>query len=112
MDEHLAHVLANTQVAHEGTRKQAELDLLHAQRNPEFPLSLMRIGQHTGAPVEIRQAALSCLRKFIEKNWTPDDAASGPQIPIPDETKDYLRNAVLELVLSPEDERKVKVGAR
>jgi len=111
MDEHLAHVLANTQVAHEGTRKQAELDLLHAQRNPEFPLALTRIGQHTGAPVEIRQSALTCLRKFIEKNWTPDDAASGPQIPIPDDTKAYLRNAILELVLSPEDERKVKVAA-
>jgi hypothetical protein len=111
MDEHLAQLLANTQDKNEGPRKQAELDLMHLQRNPEFPLSLSRIGAHTGAPIEIRQSALTYLRKFIEKNWAPDDAGSGPQIPIPDETKDYLRNAILELVLSPEDERKVKVAA-
>ncbi|KAL2164951.1 hypothetical protein VTH06DRAFT_247 [Thermothelomyces fergusii] len=111
MDEHLAQLLANTQDKNEGPRKQAELDLLHAQQNPEFPLSLARIGVHTGAPVQIRQSALTYLRKFIEKNWSPDDAASGPQIPIEDSTKDYLRNVILELVLSPEDERKVKVAA-
>ncbi|KAL2153664.1 hypothetical protein VTH82DRAFT_4819 [Thermothelomyces myriococcoides] len=111
MDEHLAQLLANTQDKNEGPRKQAELDLLHAQRNPEFPLSLARIGVHTGAPVQIRQSALTYLRKFIEKNWAPDDAASGPQIPIEESTKDYLRNVILELVLSPEDERKVKVAA-
>ncbi|KAL2267286.1 hypothetical protein VTJ83DRAFT_4563 [Remersonia thermophila] len=111
MDEQLAQLLANTHDKNEGPRKQAELDLMHAQRNPEFPLSLSRIGAHTGAPIHIRQSALSYLRKFIEKNWAPDDAGSGPQIPIPDSTKDYLRNAILELVLSPEDERKVKVAA-
>ncbi len=111
MDEHLAQLLANTHDKNEGPRKRAELDLLHSQRNPEFPLSLARIGVHTGAPVEIRQAALTYLRKFIEKNWAPDDAASGPQIPVSDDTRDYLRRAVLDLVLSPEDERKVKVAA-
>jgi hypothetical protein len=112
MDEHLAQLLANTHDKHEGPRKQAELDLLHSQRNPEFPLSLARIGAHTGVPIEIRQSALTYLRNFIEKNWAPNDAGSGPQILIPDETKDYLRNAVLELVLSPENERRVKVAAR
>lgn len=112
MDEHLAQLLANTHDKNEGPRKQAEIDLLHAQRNPEFPLSLARIGVHTGAPVQIRQSALTYLRKFIEKNWAPDDAGSGPQVPVDDSTKDYLRNVILELVLSPEDERKVKVAAR
>ena len=112
MDEHLAQLLANTQEKNEGVRKQAELDLLHTQRNPEFPLSLIRIGAHSSVPVQIRQSALTYLRKFIEKNWAPDDAGSGPQVPVSEETKDYLRNAVLELVLSQEDERKVKVAAR
>ncbi|KXX81156.1 Importin subunit beta-5 [Madurella mycetomatis] len=110
MDEHLVRLLASTQDKNEGPRKQAELDLLHAQTNPEFPLSLARIGVHTAAPVEIRQSALTYLRKFIEKNWGPDDSGI-PHIPIPDTTKDQLRNVILELVLSPEDERKVKVAA-
>ncbi|KAL2126663.1 hypothetical protein VTI74DRAFT_439 [Chaetomium olivicolor] len=108
MDEHLAQLLANTHDKNEGPRKQAELDLLHAQPDPEFPLSLARIGAHTGVPVEIRQSALTYLRKFVEKNWAPED---GAHIPIPDSTKDQLRHAILELVLSNEDERKVKVAA-
>jgi hypothetical protein len=112
MDEQLAQLLANTHQAQEGVRKQAELDLLQAQRNPEFPLSLARIGAHTGVPLEIRQSSLTYLHNSIRKNWAPDDAGSGPQIHISDETKDYLRNAVLELVLSPEDERRIKVAAR
>ncbi|KAH6632358.1 armadillo-type protein [Chaetomium tenue] len=111
MDEHLAQLLAATHDKNEAPRKRAELDLLHARQNPEFPLSLSRIGAHTGAPVQIRQSALTYLRNFIEKNWGPDDTASGPQIPIDDSTKDYLRNVILELILSPEDERKVKVAA-
>lgn len=111
MDEHLAQLLANTQDKHEGPRKQAELDLLHAQTNPDFPLSLARIGAHTAAPVEIRQSALTYLRNFVEKNWAPEDSST-PHIPIPDSTKDQLRNVILQLVLSPEDERKVKVAAR
>lgn len=111
MDEHLARLLANTQDKNEGPRKQAELDLLHAQTNPEFPLALARIGVHTAAPVEIRQSALTYLRNFIEANWGPEDNGT-PHIPIPDSTKEQLRNVILELVLSPEDERKVKVAAR
>ncbi|KAH6634823.1 armadillo-type protein [Chaetomium sp. MPI-SDFR-AT-0129] len=108
MDEHLAQLLANTHDKNDGPRKQAELDLLHAQQNPEYPLSLARIGAHTGAPVHIRQSALTTLRKFVEKKWAPDD---GESVPVDDSTKEYLRNAILELVLSPEDERKVKVAA-
>lgn len=109
MDEHLAQLLANTHDKNDGPRKQAEVDLLHAQQNPEYPLSLARIGAHTGAPVHIRQSALTTLRKFIEKKWAPDDGVS---VPVDEPTKEYLRNAILELVLSPEDERKVKVAAR
>ncbi|KAJ4289496.1 hypothetical protein N0V88_006978 [Collariella sp. IMI 366227] len=111
MDEHLAQLLASTHDKNEGPRKQAELDLIHAQPNPEFPLSLARIGAHAGVPVEIRQSALSYLRNFVEKNWAPEDDGPAVHIPIPDSTKDQLRHAVLELVLSTEDERKVKVGA-
>ncbi|KAL2018215.1 hypothetical protein VTK56DRAFT_1122 [Thermocarpiscus australiensis] len=110
MDEHLVRLLANTQDKNEGPRKQAELDLLHAETNPEFPLSLARIGVHTGAPVQIRQSALTYLRKFVEKNWAPDGSGA-PHVPIPDSTKEQLRNVILELVLSPEGERKVKVAA-
>ncbi|KAL1868216.1 hypothetical protein VTK73DRAFT_3809 [Phialemonium thermophilum] len=110
MEEHFVQLLANTQLPAEGPRKQAELDLIHAKTNPDFPLILARIGVHASAPTDIRQAALSYLRKFIEENWNPDtpDAA---HIPIADTVKDQLRTMMLELVLNPEDERKVKTAA-
>ena len=111
MDERLAQVLANTQLAQEGPRKQAELELQHARTNPEFPLALTQIAVHTSAPVQIRQAALTTLRKFAEENWSPATSDDVP-IPIPDPTREQIKNLLLELVLSPENERKVKLAAR
>ncbi|KAM7188180.1 armadillo-type protein [Naviculisporaceae sp. PSN 640] len=109
-DEHVATQLANTQLAQETPRKQAELELLNLRTNPEFPQALLRIGAHTQATVQIRQSALSVLRKFVEDNWSPE-GGDGLHIPIPDVTKDAIRQGILELVLGPEDERKVKVAA-
>ncbi|KAK3378686.1 armadillo-type protein [Lasiosphaeria ovina] len=111
MEEHLVQLLASTQLALEAPRRQAELELERARNNPDFPLSLARIGAHVEAPVEIRQSALTVLRKFLEENWSPD-GGDGPHIPIPDQVKDQLRHIVLELVLSPgEEQRKVKLAA-
>ncbi|KAK3389378.1 armadillo-type protein [Podospora didyma] len=111
MEEHLVQLLANTQLSQEGPRKQAELDLTNARTSPDFPLTLARIGSHASLPVEIRQAALTNLRQFIEENWSPE-GGDGPHIPIPDPVKDQLRHVVLELVLSQgEEQRKVKLAA-
>ena len=107
----MAQVLANTQLPQEGPRKQAEIDLLHARSNPEFPLALANIAVITSLPIEIRQASLTLLRKFVEDNWSPDGTAGVP-IPLSDATKEKLKTALLELVLGPEDERKVKLAAR
>jgi hypothetical protein len=111
MEEHLAQLLANTQLPADGPRRQAELDLNQAKKNPEFPLALARIGAHTNAPTEIRQSALSTLRKFVEANWSPDDFEQH-HTSIPDQTKDQLRSMMLELALNTEVERKVKTAAR
>ncbi|KAK3319039.1 armadillo-type protein [Apodospora peruviana] len=110
MEEHVVQLLANTQQVQEGPRKQAELDLSQLRPNPDFPQTLARIGAHQSAPVEIRQSALTYLRKFVEENWSTE-GADGPHIPIPDPVKDQLRHAMLEIVLSEEDQRKVKVAA-
>jgi len=102
-------LLANTQLPAEGPRKQAELELRHAQSNPAFPLSLANVAAHTSIASEIRQSALSVLRGFIEHNWSPEgDDDKGPRFPIPDATKDQLRSKLLELALSNEDDRKIK----
>ncbi|KAJ8121138.1 hypothetical protein ONZ43_g2334 [Nemania bipapillata] len=122
MEEQLVRVLANTQLAAEGPRKQAELDLKRAQTNPAFPLSLTNIGRHAIISVEIRQAALSTLRRFIERNWSGgndndndsdngSESDGGPAIPIPDPVKDQIRPLVLDLALNFDGDRKIKTAA-
>jgi hypothetical protein len=111
MEDQVAQVLANTQSPAEGTRKQAELDLKHAQTNPAFPTALANIGTYKTLPVEIRQAALSALRQFIEKNWS-GESDDGPTIPIADQAKDQIRSVILELALGSDEERKIKTAAR
>ncbi|KAH8681548.1 putative importin beta-5 subunit [Xylariales sp. PMI_506] len=110
MEDQLVQVLSNTQSSAEGPRKQAELDLKHAQTNPAFPISLANIGSHTAISTEIRQAALTTLRQFIERNWS-GESDDGPVIPISDQVKEQVRNVVLELALSADEERKIKTGA-
>ncbi|KAK4640644.1 hypothetical protein QC761_600800 [Podospora bellae-mahoneyi] len=113
MDAHLVRVLVDTQKPQEAPRKQAELELQHAQRNPDFPLALTRIGLSQQLAVGIRQASLSALRRFVEKNWQPE-GNDPDHVPISDETKEYLKTTILNLAIAPEDEqdeRKVKVSA-
>ncbi|KAK3986550.1 importin subunit beta-5 [Cladorrhinum sp. PSN332] len=112
MEQHLATLLVRTHSKDEGPRKQAELDLLNARPSPEFPLALLRIGAAQDATVELRQSAWSYLRQFVVDNWAPDgETGQLPPIPIPDSTKEQIRNGSLEQVLGPEGQRKVKVAA-
>lgn len=110
MEDQLIQVLSNTQSSAEGLRKQAELDLKHAQTNPAYPLSLANIASHTSIAIDIRQAALSSLRQFIERNWS-GESDEGAVIPVADAVKDQIRPVVLELALSSDDERKIKTAA-
>ncbi|KAI3342778.1 armadillo-type protein [Ustulina deusta] len=110
MEEQLVQVLANTQLAAEGPRMQAELDLKRAQTNPAFPLSLANIGRHAAVSLDIRQAALFTLRRFIESNWSGEND-DGPAIPIADAVKDQIRPLVLDLALNFDGDRKIKTAA-
>ncbi|KAI0541144.1 armadillo-type protein [Xylaria digitata] len=110
MEDQLVQVLANTQLAAEGPRIQAELDLKHAQTNPAFPLSLTNVARHTSVSLDVRQAALSTLRRFIESNWSGEND-DGPTIPIADAVKDQIRPLVLELALNFDGDRKIKTAA-
>lgn len=116
MEDQLAQLLANTQLAQEEPRARAELELKHAQSNPAFPILLANIAAHNSVSIEIRQAALLYLRRFVEHNWSEDgeddDDNEGPHIPIPDSTKGQLRHKLLDLALSDESDRKVKAAVR
>lgn len=111
MEDQLVQILAATQSSSEGPRKQAELDLKHARSNPAFPVSLANIGSHTSIAIEIRQAALSTLRQFIERNWS-GESDEGPTLSISDQAKEQVRSVILEIALSSDEERKIKTAAR
>lgn len=112
MDE-LVRLLADTQRAEEAPRKKAELDLKHAEPNPQFPLYLTAIAASSSYPTEIRQSALAILRKFIDHNWSHDDEDDeAPRIPIDDATRQELRKQLLELATRDEDDRRVKASVR
>lgn len=113
MEDQLVSLLANTQSSDQGPRQQAEIELKHARANPAFPTSLANIANHNSIDVAIRQAALSTLRLFIEKNWNTEDRGfDEPPVDISDTSREQLRNTLLEIALSDEDKRPVKVAAR
>ncbi|KAF5657204.1 importin [Fusarium heterosporum] len=111
MEDQLVQLLSNTQLSDQGPRQQAEIELKRARTNPAFPLSLANIAAHTSIETNIRQAALTNLRLFIENNWSNEELDDEPQIPISDEARAQLKQVLLDLVLSQDDDRKVKISA-
>jgi importin-9 len=112
MEDQLIQLLSSTQLPDQAPRQQAELDLKRAQSNPAFPQSLANIAAHTSVETNIRQSALSNLRLFIEKNWAVDRFEDEPQVPIGDDVRASLKQTLLDLAVSPEEDRKVKISSR
>ncbi|KAF4981325.1 hypothetical protein FZEAL_2858 [Fusarium zealandicum] len=111
MEDQLVQLFANAQLSQQGPRQQAEIELKRARTNPAFPLSLANIAAHISIDTSIRQAALANLRIFIGDNWSNDEADDEPQIPISDEVRGQLKQVLLDLALSQENDRKVKISA-
>lgn len=112
MEDQLVQVLANSTTSAQAPRQQAELELKRAKSNPAFPVSLINIASHASIDVSVRQAALSNLRLFIESEWSVEDLGSEPQIPISDDARAQIKQSLLDLALTPEDDRKVRIAAR
>ncbi|TQW00501.1 hypothetical protein V2A60_001580 [Cordyceps javanica] len=111
MEEQLLQLLAATAQSDPTQRINAEMELRRAQTNPAYSVSLAKIASHTSVDISTRQLALSTLRLFIENNWSSDDPGAEPPIPIADDTRQLVRQALLDLALSGEDDRKVKIAA-
>lgn len=113
LEDQLLHLLAETQSSQAVPRKSAEAQLESLGANENFPISLAAIAAHTGVSIASRQAALTTLRQFVEKNWSgEDEETEGPAFTISDEIKDALRSKLLELATSEEADRKVRTSAR
>jgi hypothetical protein len=110
MEEQVMQLLAATQETADSPRKQAELQLLSLYNTPEFPLALASIGSHESVPVNMRQAALLYLRKFVQAGWSMEFDEFRGTVLVSDENKARLRQILLELALNC-PERKVKKAA-
>lgn len=111
MEDQLVQLLANTQLADQTPRRQAEMELSRAETNPAFPVCLANIASHASVATAVRQSALTTLRLFIERNWAEEDASDGPPVPIADEARLLLKQSLLDLALGLDEDRKVKIAA-
>lgn len=116
MEQEVLHLLEATTSNQEGTRKSAELALLHLYNNVDFPFALLSISKHTDIALYLRQAALLSLNRYVQATWSPkfDDDFKGTVV-LTDEGKASVRTQVLNICISDEvavsDDRKLKSAA-
>lgn len=111
MEQQLLQLLAETQSPVEGLRTHAESQLEQLYTNETFPISLASIASHNSLPLNLRQAALLVLKTFVLAAWSPQHEEFKGQVLINDANKERVRNAVLELATSGENDRKIQSAA-
>jgi hypothetical protein len=111
MEQQLIQLFNETQSNHEPTRQNAEWQLKQLYSNPDFPLSLIAIGAHVEVPLEVRQASLLYLKTFVLACWSTElDDFTGPYF-ADDAKRAEIRQRLLDLALSGNNERKVESAA-
>jgi hypothetical protein len=111
MEEQLIRLFNETQSNQEQTRQNAEWQLKQLYSNPDFPQSLIAIGAHVEVPLETRQASLLYLKTFVLACWSTElDDFTGPYF-ADEERRAQIRQQLLDLALSGNNERKVESAA-
>lgn len=111
MEQEIARLLEDTQSAQDTRRKTAELHLKQLYTNDNFPLALLSIGAHDVFSLNTRQSAILYLKTFVQSVWSPQFEEYKGQSLVSIEGRKRLRQVVLELATSEEQERKVKSAA-
>ena len=104
-------LLTETQSSQQGLRKTAELQLKQQYGNPDFPIGLASIGSHSNVPIQIRQSALLYLKTFVLACWSPAFDEFNGHLYSDEGRRNQLRQALLSIALSENDERKIKSAA-
>ncbi|KAL8967756.1 MAG: hypothetical protein Q9183_002771 [Haloplaca sp. 2 TL-2023] len=110
MEKQVLDLLAATLEPVAETRTNAERHLEHLYTNDAFPISLISIASHTEVPPSLRQAALLVLKTLVLRTWAPSIDDFQGTVVINDATKDHVRQSLLTLATSGDQDRKV-VGA-
>ena len=111
MEEQLVQLLTETQSPQPGPRKTAELQLKQQYANPDFPIGLVSIGQHSDVPLQVRQSALLYLKTFVLATWSPAFDEFNGNYFADEGRKNQIRQSLLNIALSETDERKIKSAA-
>ena len=111
MEQQLLQLLQETQASSEGPRKTAELRIAQLYTNDEFPLSLTSIAYNDSYPIAVRQSALLVLKTFVQSSWSPQLDEFRGQVLVSDANKAQLRQALLGLATSDNNDRKIKSAA-
>ena len=110
MEQQVLDLLAVTLEPNAAIRNDAERHLEQLYPNQAFPISLISIASHNSVSIALRQASLLTLKTLVLKTWSPslDDYAGA--VLIDDATKDQVRQSLLAIATSSEEEKKI-VGA-
>ncbi|KAI9832232.1 MAG: hypothetical protein M1826_002236 [Phylliscum demangeonii] len=76
-----------------------------------FPASLCSVASHRSVPTNLRQAALLVLKTLVVEGWSPSLDEFQGEVLVSETTKAPLREALLAIATSDEDDRKVKSAA-
>lgn len=107
MEQQVLELLAATLEAAPETRTNAERHLEQLYTNDAFPISLISIASHNSVELPLRQAALLVLKTFVLRTWSEslEDFQGG--VTTSDAIKDQVRQSLLALATSGDQERKV-----
>ncbi|KAL9014129.1 MAG: hypothetical protein Q9173_001220 [Seirophora scorigena] len=107
MEQQVLQLLAATLEPAPETRTNAERHLEQLYTNDAFPICLISIASHNSVEPPLRQAALLVLKTFVLRTWSQSLEEFQPGVTISDATKDQVRQSLLALATSGDQERKV-----
>ncbi|KAL8837957.1 MAG: hypothetical protein Q9170_002329 [Blastenia crenularia] len=108
MEQQVLELLAATLEPAPETRTNAERHLEQLYTNDAFPISLISIASHNSVDLSLRQSALLVLKTFVLRTWSPSlNEFQGIETNITDATKEQVRQSLLALATSGDQERKV-----
>ena len=107
MEDQVLASLSATLAPDAAVRNDAERQLSDLSANEGFPISLISIASHTSVPRDLRQAALFSLKRLVLKSWSPSLEEFEGAGNLNDTTKEQVRQSLLTLATSGDEEGKV-----
>lgn len=111
MEHQVLNLLEATLDASGPIRNDAERHLEQLYTNETFPVSLLSIASHESVKLVSRQAALLYLKKLVLKTWSPSIEEYEALEPMSDAVKDRVRQSVLAIATSNDEERRIIAAA-